>query len=87
MLLEKEPVDLEVHQDEIIALWNDIIVLWVDINEIDIDTANRIYCTIQDKLPNHKVLMLPKEITINTFTKEQIQEIANNLNNFLAELD
>lgn len=66
---------------------NDIVVLYVDMEELDFDMCSDVFTVVKRTFPNNRVLMLPKEITLDLFTKEQMQQIADNLNNFLAELD
>lgn len=66
---------------------NDIIVLHADMEELDYDICSDAFTVVRRAFPNNRVLMLPKEITLNLFTKEQIQEIVDNLNKFLDELN
>lgn len=66
---------------------NDIIVLHADMEELDYDICSDAFTVVRRAFPNNRVLMLPKEITLDLFTRQQVQQIADNLNNFLAELD
>ena len=64
----------------------EIIVMRFDLEKLDLDEAYDIFLNLQKKFPEHKVLAIPNEVSLQTLDKEELQSILDCVIKFMEEL-
>ena len=64
----------------------EIIVMRFDLEKLDLDEAYNIFLNLQKKFPEHKVLAVPNEISLQFLDKKELQNIVDHIVNFMEEL-
>lgn len=64
----------------------EIIVMRFDLEKLDLDEAYNIFLNIRKNFPQHKVVAVPNEISLQFLDKKELQNIVDHIVNFMEEL-
>lgn len=64
----------------------EVIIMRFDIEKLALDGAYNIFLDIQKKFPEHKVLAIPNEVSLQTLDKEELQNVLDCVVKFMEEL-
>ena len=65
---------------------NEILIMKYNLDKIDIEEAKGVYDYITDIFSHNKIIVIPDDITLTRFDKEELIDIYDHISNLIEEL-